>query len=791
MAIRNPFLRRVLRALDWLTPTVQELWTFLLIGLNPWLCLSAFRVWLLTDLEKVEWVQDSVYVQLAEAELWGAYCFFWLYIGRLVPRTARVLGHLIGLPFLLASALDLIFYHVTGGRADLDSVEYLLAELVNVWPVIASEVRAWHIAALAALVAFALGPLGWTPLRTDRTWWSRAAILALYPFILVNVYGRLATSKEVRPLQKTFTVAVVREAINRRDDVILEPTPADVAPVRAGAPTRPHNVVVVFMESVAAKHTTLHDPAVKTTPNLVRLAAEGLSVPQMYAVIPHTTKALVTTLCGDWPDPVGNANEAKPGGLPGACLSGLLSEHGYRTAFFQPARADFEDRTDLTHHMGYDTFRPRAALRPSEWEENSYFGIDDRSMLGPGLAWSAEEPGRPFLATYLTLASHHDYKLPTHWQLLDFPDITGRLEKYQNAVRYVDDFVGRLVRGYQEAGLADDTLFVIIGDHGEGFGEHGRYQHDLTIHDEGLQVPAVLWGPGVLGGRTGAIDGLRQQIDVLPTVLEVLGMPLSGAPTRGASLLAAAPAERTLYHSCWRSHRCIARRDTRGKFIDHYGDRAEQWFLPGDLTEEEPAPISDADLAVARADVRRWFGHVRGRMAERRKVWLETVQAPDDAPAQTQWGDLALLGCTLDDTEAVPGEAVWVTCRWRADAQLRQNWSLSLVFDGVVDAEPEVWVPFRGVFRMWDWRVGWRVTDQMRAFVPSDTEPGPIKLSMSVVRSNGAVVPTRDGALAVELGEVTVLPRFRNVGGIEGVRLRDVPTPDPSYDLPALVLPEE
>lgn len=130
-------------------------------------------------------------------------------------------------------------------------------------------------------------------------------------------------------------------------------------------------------------------------------------------------------------------------------------------------------------------------------------------------------------------------------------------------MRYVDDFVGRLVRGYEERGLAENTLFVILGDHGEGFGEHGVYQHDLTIYEEGLHVPLVMAGAGALEGRTGTIAGNRQQIDVLPTILDVLDMPVEAGTLRGATLLEPAPEGRVLFHSCWRSHRCLARREGR------------------------------------------------------------------------------------------------------------------------------------------------------------------------------------------------------------------------------------
>ncbi len=777
------------RYLDRLAPTVAEVWAVGALIVYPFVCLALARLWLLTQLERVQWPDDAVLVQLGEAEFWGLFAALVLILSRLPGRHTRTVvrlgAHTIAVLILVASLLDLLFFQITGGRADLDSVEYAVAEFSRVWPVVGSEVTGRDWAALAAIGAGSFLPLLWTPASTNRRWWTRLALLALYPAVLNGTYGRFATSREVRPLQKTLTVALFREALNRRDDLVIEPTAAELAPIRISSPTRPHNVVVVLLESVGLKHTTLRDATIKSTPNLARLADEGLKVESMYAVIPHTTKALVSTLCGDWPEPVGDADEARPGGLPDRCLPALLRERGYRTAFFQPARGDFEDRADLVHEMGFERFRAQESLAQRTWERSNYLGIDDRAMLAPGLQWSTEDKDRPFFATYLTLASHHDYRVPSHWTLLDFPGVGGRLERYLNAVRYVDDFLGRLVRGYEELGLAEDTVFVVLGDHGEGFGEHGRSQHDLTIYEEGLQVPAVIWSPAILAGRTGVITGNRQQIDVLPTVLELIGAESTDRTLRGSSLLGPAPEGRTLFHACWRSHRCIASRTGSDKFIDHYGDQPEQHFdLDSDPREDESIALTPNDSAARRAALRRWYGAVRGRYAERRRVWLETIQRPDASPALARWGSVSLLGCQVETAAVTPGEPVWVSCRWRAERPLAEPLTLVAQLDRAGLMAEKRATPHMGLFSMWDWRPGWSIDDKFSVSVPPTAAVGTATLSVGWSRVTGDVLATDDGRERVDVGTVEVLARRKvSSAGVEGIRLRNPPDPDASFDL--------
>ena len=761
-------------------------------ALIPLFVLIGGRLWVLSRLSTPPVGWDRLWVQLGELEFWGIFFGVCVLLGRVPGRWSqamvRVLMHLLIVVVLGVSVAELAFFDITGGRADLDTVVFGLADFARVWPVAASELGSSHYLGAAAGIAVTLIPVFWRPKRPGKAWWSRMFVLALIPAIYNETQGRVRPSKELKQLQKTFAEALFWEAMDRRQDVFTAPDPADLVAVTVGPAKTPVNVVLVLLESVGANRTSLSDPELKTTPNLLRLSQEGLSADHMFAVVTHTTKALISTLCGDWPNLVGDAREARPGGLPGRCLPELLAGQGYRTGFFQPAREDFEDRVDLVHQMGFDTFRHRDTLAQPIWEKNNYFGIDDRSMLSPGLAWSEEEPGRPFFATYLTLASHHNYAVPTHVQLLDFPSATGRVEKYLNSVRYVDDFLGRLVKAYEERGLADNTVFVILGDHGEGFGEHGRYQHDLTIYDEGLRVPFVIWGKP-LAGRTGLIEGNRQQIDILPTVLDLVGAPVTSGQPRGSSVLAPAPEGRVLFHSCWRAHRCIARREGSDAFIDHYGEPAAQRYdTVADPVQKAPKRMSADERTALTTETRAWYGRVRGRYDARRAQVIETFQRPDSDPAIATWGGvLSLLGCDVENGDVIPAESVWVKCRWRPEKPLTESWTLvaEMVAQGRMGRE--LWTPLMGVVKMWNWRPGWSIDDTFRVAVPQYTRPGDAVISVGWQRLGGSAVTTDDGRERVDVGVALIDKRPPpDPAGLEGFTFLTPMVDSPEWSLPPL-----
>jgi arylsulfatase A-like enzyme len=112
---------------------------------------------------------------------------------------------------------------------------------------------------------------------------------------------------------------------------------------------------------------------------------------------------------------------------------------------------------------------------------------------------------------------------------------------YDGEVRYTDQHVGRVLSRLRELGLEQGTVVVLLADHGEEFDEHGALGHGHSVHVEVVRVPLAIRAPGLAPRR---VPELARQIDVLPTVLELLDLPVppglagrSLAPAlRGAAL---------------------------------------------------------------------------------------------------------------------------------------------------------------------------------------------------------------------------------------------------------------
>ena len=253
----------------------------------------------------------------------------------------------------------------------------------------------------------------------------------------------------------------------------------------------------------------------------------------------------------------------------------MLADQGYRSLFMQAATEQFEGRRGLVANFGFDDFIALEQMDTDGYQVANYFGVEDDIMLGYSKEWLKEQSDAPTLNTYLTITPHHDYRAPDTYGRFDFHE-HDVFNRYLNSVRYVDHFVENVIDQYRELGLYDSTLFVIVGDHGEAFGEHGREQHDNVPWQEGLHIPLMIHDP------SGSIEAHRisdpvSQIDIVPTIYDILGFDVVDADYPGYSGLSVDP-QRLVYFSCWYDEQCAGYLYEGDKYIHHYGNRRDQLF---------------------------------------------------------------------------------------------------------------------------------------------------------------------------------------------------------------------
>jgi membrane-anchored protein YejM (alkaline phosphatase superfamily) len=437
-------------------------------------------------------------------------------------------------------------------------------------------------------------------LSGQRTAWARGILTGI-------VAGKVFTQFEL-------------EALENRS---VEPPPHSL-PSQVSAPTVRHNVLFIVLESI--RHDVVgayqQDSAARKslTPFIDTLAHQGWKVDRAYTTIPHTSKALVGIYCGTFPRFSPLISESEPGGLPFNCLPRLLASTGYATAHFQTAPAEFENRTGLLNNLGFATQVTQSDFPGGEWQRFGYISMDDRAMVRPAVSWMKEQQasGKPFLASVLTVLTHHPYASPVSNQSVREP--ADAYESYLEALGYTDKVLAELFTEMGKSGLLENTLVIITGDHGEAFSEHGLITHNGVAFEEGMRVPMILWGKML--GAPRIIGGLRQHLDLMPTVFDLLGVKHKGM-FPGVSLLQES-GHGQIISSCFYQNYCLNLYEDQGdKTLYFFGKRPPAHYdLKRDSREladrlnEVPAEMVRSKITTA-LSMKRQFERLFDAQSER------------------------------------------------------------------------------------------------------------------------------------------------------------------------------
>ncbi len=549
-------------------------------------------------------------------------------------RIVVVLFHTATISVALLTTCAYQYFKVTGSTLDSDYIVLWLSSPQGTGGAIASEATPALLVLMAIILVYAvLGPLlvtrlvarwrGWpgtNVVQPVRTSWLRLAgvvimayalfSLSLLPSILwVRAGNSFSRDAVVNMVMTAAEVAEDDAGLPEFAEPVDPPAKANLAPT---AETERRNVVLIFLESTRARATTPYNQDLETTPFLDALAKKSLLAERAYAVVPHTHNAITATNCGIEPplDRWGTMSlSARSDSVPSTCLAELLDKRGYDSAYFMSQASSFERSPKIMENLGYGEFYSIENMDKEGFEPTNYFGYEDDVMLEPSEKWLTEQKrsGNPFLATYLTSAPHHEYLAPQErYGRVEYTD-DDLINRYLNAVRYEDFFLKNLFDQYRKLGLYEDSVFIILGDHGEGFGEHARFQHDNVPYEEGLKIPMIIHDPKRFenGAR---VTVPVNQLDVLPTVAELLGYEIEGGDYEGRSLLEPLPTNRTLLFSCWNESGCLVSLEDTEKYIYHFDDKPEEVF---DLSKD---PAERQNLAER---------YPPERLQERRRELLE------------------------------------------------------------------------------------------------------------------------------------------------------------------------
>lgn len=343
----------------------------------------------------------------------------------------------------------------------------------------------------------------------------------------------------------------------------------------AGLARAPRNVIVVIAESVGTQFLGMYGGKFATTPRLEAEAGSCLVFGNYYTHMTNTPNALVAMLLSTYPTMSWREWTVERPDLPGISLAQVLRDRGYRTAFISAGDNAFANQAGFLKGRGFDAvwdYRDCGSEPPPAWEFS--WGVEDRRLVDMVLRWVDQEPDRqrPFMIVSWTQGTHHPYYAgPGHKEIEFFSTAEGKrlygnmwwdLGRYLNALHEMDAQIGRLLDELRKRRLEEDTMVIIVGDHGEAFGvPHESYGHSGKVYQEDVNVPLILWSPALFK-RPGRSEAIGAHVDLGPTVADLLGISLP-ASWQGRSLFDPSRPPRAYFYGAMDSYL--------------YGVRQDQW----------------------------------------------------------------------------------------------------------------------------------------------------------------------------------------------------------------------
>ncbi len=309
---------------------------------------------------------------------------------------------------------------------------------------------------------------------------------------------------------KTVQASVVSDM-----DSLLEPDKSLLRLSRySGTDTLKYNVVIIILESWAAKFVGTLGGQPDATPFFDSLAEKSLLFNNFYASGLRTNRGLLSTLCA-FPSLPGRTVMKRYGAPhPFTSIGDILGAKGYATYFLYGGDLGFENMEGFFRNQGFknfvglDDFPMGAAL--NKWGVPDHLVLERANQL---FASSTE----PFLGVVVTLTNHEPFKLPGP-EFEVFPKSVENHE-YLNTFHYSDWSLGQFFHQAEKEKYFRNTIFVLVGDHGKVLNRPDDMQHNFRI-------ASLIYCPGRPDIKPRRIEEVCGQVDLVPTVLGLLGKPV-------------------------------------------------------------------------------------------------------------------------------------------------------------------------------------------------------------------------------------------------------------------------
>lgn len=293
------------------------------------------------------------------------------------------------------------------------------------------------------------------------------------------------------------------------------------------------NIILVTVDTLRADHVGCYGCEEAVTPNIDRLAREGTTFLDGYSSVPLTLPSHTSFLTGTTPPYHGvHDNGAYTLGEDKTTIAEYLNDIGYETvaivsSFQLNAKYGLSQGFEKYYDdipKEFDLYDPRLIDGP-KMQELRYESEQRRAenVYEKMKTWiDVRTDDRPFFLWMHFFDPHGVYDPPPPFD--DFyPHLSYPDSLYDAEIAYLDHYIGKIFRVLKDRGVYDNTVIVLVADHGEGLGQHKELYHDQFVYDSTLRVPYIIGGGAAPKGWPELVLDPVRSVDVLPTLLRLAG----------------------------------------------------------------------------------------------------------------------------------------------------------------------------------------------------------------------------------------------------------------------------
>jgi len=277
------------------------------------------------------------------------------------------------------------------------------------------------------------------------------------------------------------------------------------------------DIFLITIDTLRADHVHCYGATNVETPALDSLAKDGIRFAAAFTPSPITNTSHASILTGLLPGSHGVTDFAVPLSAAHPTVAALLQQRGYHTGAFIGAVILDSKTLAPGFDRGFDFYDnfPEHSDSKLRWGRVERRGMD---VVQHAESWLAKHPAAPHFLWVHLYDPHDPYEPPPPF------DQTYKDHLYDGEIAYADSALGHFIATLKQSGRYQNSIIIVVGDHGEGLGEHHEDTHGIFLYDSTTHVPLIVKLPAQ--AHAGAMIAAQvRTIDIAPTILDLVGAP--------------------------------------------------------------------------------------------------------------------------------------------------------------------------------------------------------------------------------------------------------------------------